>query len=1176
MYTCDQCSEQLLDYLYELLDDADAQHLQQHLQDCAVCRSSLDSAREQQQLLARAACVYKEVPEFASPAATTTTSNAVETGMMESVPTPKKTAVTPSYRLSWRWGSLLATAAALLLAIGWGYTQYQSGLREREELYRSAKLRITEVDRQAETLIEEYKKAQVEVPVQLQQKQLRLSVSGAAQYNPKAPAVLNIETRDLTGSPTAAEVEVRVSKGGLELWSQKNSSRGGAITMPIPAGLEDHPGKTMQLDINAKNSWTSANASQLITVSQPNYLTHLATNKSIYQSGETLFFRGLTLDSYSFQPASPGLSFRCELQDSNGKVHFAETAKNVSGGIVAGEISLPASLKDGEYLLAISPADNAKQPIQMATATQKVQIRNQESMELVLNQNAYRVTDKLIGEVRTRSRRGNAEAPAKQSVTVRLVTPEAVNGATRQVTKEFRTQTDRDGNARFSFDLPKKMIGNNAKLEIVEAETKSAEKIVQQVPVLSSDWQAEVLPEGGVLVPRVTNRIYCSVTPPAKTKSPVTLEIVDGDGKVLTSGIPTQAMLGSVLPQLTGVTEVIPSAQQKLRMQVRYGQKIVVSKPLPPLMVTGMALMAENAVATEDTPIVLQIASPQSETCVAVASCRGLVVATQRLETSAKGKKIYLYPLPGTRGVIRVTLYRPELTELTPVAERLIYRIPKQQMVLSCTIDQDKGNPQDSYQLGIQAQTEGKAPINGWSLAAVVDRSLASNTLAEMPASFLVPQLTKDIHQLENLQIPLADNAGTKEHMDRFLAIYGWRRFVDLRSETLIARPIMNQTEPVKDAEIFFQDTLFQAKQRYEKEKQRELTVAWPNLQPLGDMRVLRVQEASSAWQDLEEYRMMPYLYLRVGMAIAIIVLFGASLILLIMGIWRALRSHARATLTLGAASAALLMCLSVYLATSSFRTTEDKGTAMTDLQKLLIHSIPELPEPPDLPLPGEDLKNLRSTGNVVYAQLRSKTETSTQKPEVADGALAKKDDANRLKLASANLNFQKQIEQQNALFQNATRLAELDRQQSGKAESAGGISKGNGPTDAKSPQPNLPAAPGGFAGGGRGGAMPPGAGSATSDRLLREYAFQRTWMPPQKIYSPDTLLWQPALPITNGKGRSLSFQTPGNLQNYQIYLLGNDANGRLGSYVSPLLHRDGQLEPRPDNPRSEPGPDNN
>ena len=47
MYSCDQCSAMLLDYVYGLLDEGEAQTLRGHLASCPACHSALAAVSDE-------------------------------------------------------------------------------------------------------------------------------------------------------------------------------------------------------------------------------------------------------------------------------------------------------------------------------------------------------------------------------------------------------------------------------------------------------------------------------------------------------------------------------------------------------------------------------------------------------------------------------------------------------------------------------------------------------------------------------------------------------------------------------------------------------------------------------------------------------------------------------------------------------------------------------------------------------------------------------------------------------------------------------------------------------------------------------------------------------------------------------------------------------------------------
>src|SRR5438309_12054801 len=55
MLSCESCRGQLLEYLYDLLDGAERQGLQEHVEQCPACQAALVKARAHQQLLGKAA-----------------------------------------------------------------------------------------------------------------------------------------------------------------------------------------------------------------------------------------------------------------------------------------------------------------------------------------------------------------------------------------------------------------------------------------------------------------------------------------------------------------------------------------------------------------------------------------------------------------------------------------------------------------------------------------------------------------------------------------------------------------------------------------------------------------------------------------------------------------------------------------------------------------------------------------------------------------------------------------------------------------------------------------------------------------------------------------------------------------------------------------------------------------
>src|SRR5262245_64613263 len=108
MLGCHGYREQMLDHLYDLLDEADQRAFLDHLAGCPACQAALEQARAQKALLGRAARLHFPDVTFTPPAP-------------EPIPLPLR----PSRRPR-RWVGWAAAAAVLLVLGGVGVPGYRA------------------------------------------------------------------------------------------------------------------------------------------------------------------------------------------------------------------------------------------------------------------------------------------------------------------------------------------------------------------------------------------------------------------------------------------------------------------------------------------------------------------------------------------------------------------------------------------------------------------------------------------------------------------------------------------------------------------------------------------------------------------------------------------------------------------------------------------------------------------------------------------------------------------------------------------------------------------------------------------------------------------------------------------------------------------------------------------
>src|SRR5947207_13065787 len=147
MLTCAESNALLLDYLYGLLEGEEAERLQTHLAGCAACQEALAKAKGQQNLFARAALKYREVPAYQAPA-----EEAVPLPLFSHYPPaapqqpPAGSTASARPRRRWRGWALIGAAAVVLIAVGGLSAVYHEGRASREKSLADARSEIETID----------------------------------------------------------------------------------------------------------------------------------------------------------------------------------------------------------------------------------------------------------------------------------------------------------------------------------------------------------------------------------------------------------------------------------------------------------------------------------------------------------------------------------------------------------------------------------------------------------------------------------------------------------------------------------------------------------------------------------------------------------------------------------------------------------------------------------------------------------------------------------------------------------------------------------------------------------------------------------------------------------------------------------------------------------------------
>lgn len=412
MLGCDHCQQQLLPYLYDLLEGEERQQVQWHLESCPSCQTALQAARAQQTLFAEAVKEPQADVTFTPPApAKVRAATGASTIVM-----PRPVRRRPFYR------NRAAVAAGLLFVlflggggVSWGLWRThahrlgdaeQRLARAREE---AEKLQQEIVNRQGQTqteiraiqqeidgLLNNWKQDEQKTLKVYENKRARIHVIGPKAVRAGAPANFMIDVnpppspvpappggrapanlKPVRSMPAPRRLQVRaIDQSSKKVLYEKayDTSRPGAVNFTLPRDMPIKPGTELALELVADlGDGAPVTVREHLSLAFPQYVTHLTTDRPLYRPGETIRFRSLTLERFALTPAREELHLRFRILGPNGaELHkldrlgtlVDEHKKPVTWpdgspvrGVGVGEYALPATLPGGEYTLSVTEAN---------------------------------------------------------------------------------------------------------------------------------------------------------------------------------------------------------------------------------------------------------------------------------------------------------------------------------------------------------------------------------------------------------------------------------------------------------------------------------------------------------------------------------------------------------------------------------------------------------------------------------------------------------------------------------------------------------------------------------------------------------------------------------------------------------------------------------------------------
>lgn len=661
------------------------------------------------------------------------------------------------------------------------------------------------------------------------EKEYLVRVTGPETIEPGAPNKWQIETLRHSGAVARAKQMEIVVKDEKDTALFRKSLRDtvGVTTLELPISFWTNvkPGTDLFLEVSASNSEPGDALAKLIDripLARPVYVTHLATDKPLYQPGETIRFRSLTLDRATLRPLDRDIHLRFRLRQPNdsivpideGNGRLFDGAEVILGpdnkplrGIGVGEYRLPADAPGGEYKLELLdvPAGNGKKEILLETRKFIVNRYVPDTFEkkLEFDGKSYGAGDVVQARIEVSRTAGGPMKDARANVVA------TIDG------REFHTQSGErftivnDGSSakavlNVRFKLPPDLFGKkdapSATLSVNIQDGSDAEAIVRPIPLVTKTLLVEFFPEGGQMIEGVPGRVYFQIRTPQGKPADLKGIITDGTATVAEAVTLTDAEHPGV-NRGHGVFTITPKpgANYFLKLQSPTGITAPTKDgyPLPSAKVNGIALTALDTVTARGAPVRVRVQIGDGSKRLHVgAYARGRLLSQQSVDVEAgKPVELALAGEPTAGGVTRVTVFAELVDDglpiLVPLAERLVYRVPGEQLALGVKPDQARYTPGDKVHLELSAANEKDQPVPAVLLVGVVNRSviaMADNkTDRLMPTHFLLSGEVTHPSELEHADFLLTDHPKAGLALDLLLATQGWRRFAEQTGRSIVA-----------------------------------------------------------------------------------------------------------------------------------------------------------------------------------------------------------------------------------------------------------------------------------------------------------------------------------------------------------------------------------------------------
>ena len=608
---------------------------------------------------------------------------------------------------------------------------------------------------------------------------LRLVVNGPSTLQAGLDNRFTVTTSTVTGVPVAkAQVELALytpQQKRLVSWKDETDEEG-RLEVIVPADLE-LPDRA-ELKVVATSGGKRQEVDARLGIETVRHAAHLSLDRPLYQPGDTVFYRSLTLTRFGLAVDRP-LTVQFEILDPGGAaVPDSRAEGETTRGVGSGAFAIPEGLRGGEYTL-VARSPEGLFPEEKRTFFIRRYRAPRLKKELEFARDSYAPGETVVADFSAERAEGGPAAGARLTIVAE------VDG---EVAHRQNAAASQSGTYRVEFKLPEKIGQGDGLLRVAVDDGGTLETIVKRVPINLGTLEVKFYPEGGDLVAGLENRVYFAARDPAGEPVHVRGEVVNSAGN----------SLGTIETYHEGMGTFTfrPSPDERYRLRITSPAGVTNEPELPkPSRGQKIALTTGLGVFEAEKPLEFNVqAAKAGMPLVAAATCRGVPVGQQWFTTitgkeGEPGANPVTIPLPPeVGGVVRLTIYDYSTSPPVPLAERLVYRRPARRLKVHVAGHSERYAPGQTANLALVVTDEENRPVPATLGVAVADDSvlnLADDDTASMRTHFLLTTEVEKPEDLEDADFYLSDDPKAPVALDMLLGTQGWRRFVERTLEEL-------------------------------------------------------------------------------------------------------------------------------------------------------------------------------------------------------------------------------------------------------------------------------------------------------------------------------------------------------------------------------------------------------